>query len=131
MTVAVAIAAAFESDPSIVDYAYRHNVALVSPITLFGFLVFVGRAWSRYDIDRNTDNIREEARKLVVYVDRLCRSLEEVGDLLDKARQKHDAAMRLAATEPSGQCVKAPALKIISLGAKPDRELKSKALTET
>lgn len=125
-----ALAAALESDPSIVDYACKRNIALVSPLTLFGFLILVSRAWSRYDIDRNTENIREEARKLVGYVDRLYRDLEETRDLLAKAAQKHEAAMRLAAAEPSGQCLKGPALRIISLGAKPEREFKSKAMTE-
>ncbi|MBP5284861.1 MAG: DNA recombination protein RmuC [Kiritimatiellae bacterium] len=125
-----ALSAALESDPSIVDYACKRNIALVSPLTLFGFLILVSRAWSRYDIDRNTENIREEARKLVGYVDRLFRNLEDVGDLLAKATQKHEAAMQLAAKEPSGQCVKGPALKIISLGVKLERELKSKALSE-
>jgi len=125
-----ALAVALEEDPSLVDYAYKHDVALVSPLTLFGFLQLVSRAWSKYNIDRNSNAIYEEARKLVAYVDRLFKNLEELGDCLAKASEKHKNVMQLAAREPSGQCVLGPALKIVKLGGKPERELKSREMTE-
>lgn len=123
-----ALAAALESDSALVDYAFKRNVALVSPLTLFGFLQLVSRAWSRYNIDRNTNAIYDEAKKLVSYVDRFFKELEGFGADLEKARGKYETLVRLAATEPSGQCIKGPALKILKLGAKPDKDLKSKEL---
>lgn len=123
-----ALAAALEEEPALIDYAFKRNVALISPLTLFGFLQLVSRAWSKYNIDRNSNAIYDEAKKLVGYVDRLFRNLEELGESLAKAKEKYDAALQLATTEPTGQCVKGPALKILKLGGKPDKSLKSKAL---
>lgn len=123
-----ALAAAIEEDEALVDYAFKRNVALVSPLTLFGFLQLVSRAWSKYNIDKNTNAIYDEAKKLVGYVDRMFKNLEDLGETLGKARERYDAVMTLAATEPSGQCLKGPALKILKLGGKPDKGLKSAAL---
>lgn len=125
-----ALAAALEAEPTLVDYAFRRNVALVSPLSLFGFLLLVSRAWSRYQTDRNSDAIFDEAKKLVAYVDRLFKNLEELGDSLGKAKEKYDAVVQVAAKEPSGQCIKGPALKIIKLGVKLEKGLKSKELVE-
>lgn len=123
-----ALAAALEEEPSLVDYAFKRNVALVSPLTLFGFLQLVSRAWSKYNVERNTNAIYDEAKKLVGYVDRLFKNLEELGDSLAKAQERHKAVMQLAAAEPSGQCLKGPALKILKLGGQPDKALKSRTL---
>lgn len=124
-----ALAAAIEEEPGLVDYAFKRNVALVSPLTLFAFLQLVSRAWSKYNVDRSTNEIYDEARKLVGYVDRLFRNLEELGESLAKAQDRHAAVMQLAALEPSGQCLKGPAMKILKLGGRPDRGLKSKTLS--
>ena len=123
-----ALAAALDEEPGLVDYGFKRNVALVSPLTLFGFLQLVSRAWSKYNVDRNTSAIYDEAKKLVGYVDRLFKNLEDLGESLAKAKERHDAVMQLAATEPSGQCLKGPALKILKLGGRPDKALKSKTL---
>lgn len=124
-----ALAAALEVEPSLIDYAFKRNVALISPLTLLGFLQLVSRAWSRYNIDRNTNEIYDEAKKLVGYVDRLFRELEGLGEDLRKANDRYGAVLKLAAREPAGQCIKGPALRILKLGAKPDKDLKSKELT--
>jgi len=123
-----ALAAALHEDPAIVDYAFKKNVALVSPLTLFGFLLLVSRAWSRYNAEKNSEEIFKQAKLLVERVDKLFRNFEDVGALLDKAREKHEAVMKLAATEAEGQCIKGPAQKILKLGGKPDREVKSVAM---
>lgn len=125
-----ALAAAIETEPGLVDYAFKKNVALVSPLTLFGFLLLVSRAWSKYNIDRNSSAIYEEAKKLVTYVDRLFRGLESMGSSLDSARDAYEKVLKLAAAEPSGQCIKGPALKILKLGGKPDRGVSSEALQQ-
>lgn len=125
-----ALAAAVEEEPGLVDYAFKRNVALVSPLTLYGFLQLVSRAWSSYHIEKSTNEIFDEAKKLVKYVDRLFVSLQGLGKSLASARENYDEAMKLAATDPEGQCVKGPALRILKLGAKPDALVKSQALSE-
>lgn len=125
-----ALAAAIEEDAGLVDYAFKRNVALVSPLTLYGFLQLVSRAWANYHIEKNTNEIFDEAKKLVKYVDRLFVSLQGLGKSLSSAKDSYDEAMKLAATDPEGQCVKGPALKILKLGAKPDTLIKSQSLNE-
>lgn len=124
-----ALEAALETEPGLVDYALKNDVALVSPLTLFGFLVLVSRSWSRYGIDRNSERIYEEAKKLVTYVDRTFRYLEDLGRHLGEAKAKFDDVMGLMALEPSGQCIKGPANAIIRLSERDATTLRSKTLT--
>ena len=123
-----ALESALDTEPALVDYALKRDVALVSPTTLFGFLILVSRAWSKFEIDRNSDRIYEEARKLVAYVDRFFKNLEELGEAINKSEEKYTAVFNLARLDPEGQCIKGPAEKIINLGARPEKELKSKTL---
>ena len=123
-----ALAAAIEEEPGLVDFAFKKNVALVSPLTLYGFLQLVSRAWSNYHVEKNTNAIMDEAKKLVKYVDRLFVALQGLGGSLASAKNEYDKVMTLAAVDPEGQCVKGPALKILKLGAKPDTAVKSREL---
>lgn len=123
-----ALAAALEEEPGLVDYAFKKNVALVSPLTLFGFLQLVSRGWAKYDSDRNANEIVEQAKLMVTYVDRLFRELENMGNSLRNADEAYRKVFRLAVAEPSGQCVKGPALEVLRLGGRPKKALKSKAL---
>ena len=125
-----ALEAALEEDPGLMDYALKHDVALVTPLTLFGFLALVSRAWSRYAVDRNGVRIYDEAKKLVGCVDGLFRHLEDLGDALRKAGERYEAVLNLARIDPAGQCIKAPAMRILKLGARPDRGLRSRTMAE-
>lgn len=126
-----ALKAALEEDPSLVDAALKKSIALVTPVTLFGFMQLVSRAWSNYNIDRNSLEIQNQAKLLVERVDKLFSALEDVGGAIEKARAKHEAVMKLASREAAGQCIKGPALKIIKLGGRPTKELKSGEMHET
>ncbi len=123
-----AFQAALEVDPALTDYAGKKGVALVTPATLFGFMLLVSRAWSAYNADKNSEEIFRQAKLLVERVDRLFAALEGAAADLDKAREKQETALRLARTEAEGQCIKGPALKILALGGKPSRDLKSASL---
>lgn len=125
-----ALAVAINEEPGLIDYAFKRNVALVSPLTLYGFLQLVSRAWSSYHLDKNSASVMEEAKKLVKYVDRMFVELQGLGDSMATTKKHYDAVMKLAVADPEGQCVKGPALKILKLGAKPDTTIKSKALNE-
>ena len=123
-----ALAAAVEEAPELVDYAFKRHVALVSPLTLFGFFELVSIGWAKYNSDRNSSEIVAQAKLLVTYVDRLFVKLEALGKGLKDAGAAYEDAMKLAVTEPSGQCIKGPALKILKLDVKTDRALASKTL---
>lgn len=125
-----ALSAALEFEPGLIDYALKRDISIVSPLSLFGFLVLVSHAWSRWTVDKNSDKIYEEAKKLVGYIDRMFKNFEELGESLKKAEEKYEAAKSLLKLEPSGQCIKGPAMKILKLGARPEKEIKSQALSE-
>lgn len=125
-----ALAAAIHEEPALVDYAFKRNVALVSPLTLFGFLQLVARAWSLYNTNKNSEEIMKQAKLVVERIDKLFKGLEEVGDSLEKARRKHEDVLKLARTEVAGQCIKGPALKILKYGGAPERGIKSATLLD-
>ena len=123
-----ALAAALEEEPSLVDYASKNEVALVSPLSLYGSLLLVSKSWSKYNAVKNSDKIVEQAKLLVTYVDRLFKGMEAMGRGLNEASAAYETVLGLAVTEPTGQCVKGPALKILKLGGKPDKGVNSKTL---
>lgn len=125
-----ALQAALEEDETLIDYAFKRNVALVTPLTLFGFMRLVSSAWSKYQVQKNSEEIFKQAKMLVERVDKLFKSLEEVLGFLDKAKSSCESAMQQASIEAKGQCIKGPALKIIKLAGSPDKGAKSKTLVE-
>lgn len=123
-----ALEAALQEDPSLMDFAFRENVVLVTPHTLLGFLVLVSRAWSQFQIERNTKEIIHEASLLVGRVDALFAALEQADKQLGASRESLSRALQLANTEGTGQSVKGPVNRIIKLGARAEKKLKSKSL---
>lgn len=121
-----ALAAAIREEPGLVDYAFKKNVALVTPLTLFGFLQLVSRAWAKYNADRNSEKIFEQAHLLIERLDGLFAHFEKVGDCLAKAQAEHASVMTLLAE--GGRSVKGPAYRILKLGGKDERKLKSVTL---
>lgn len=126
-----ALSAALEEDPSLVDYANKRDVALVSPLSLFGSLLLISKSWSRYNSVKNSDEIFEQAKLMVKYVDRFFKKFEAMGKGIQEVSNAYTDILGLAATEPSGQCIKGPALKIIKLGGTPDKGVSSKTLKNT
>ena len=123
-----ALEAALQEDPSLVNFAFQERVVLVTPHTLLGFLLLVSRAWSQFQIERNTKEIIHEASLLVSRVDALFAALEQADRQLGASRESLSRALQLANTEGTGQSVKGPVNRIIKLGARAEKKLKSKSL---
>ena len=123
-----ALEAALREDPELMEEAFKSGVALVTPHTLLGFLYLISRAWSQFQIDRNTEGILLEANKLVKYVDRLFDELETAEGSLAKSQASLSHALQLANKEGEGQSVKGSINRIMKLGARHEKELRSKAL---
>lgn len=125
-----ALAAALGEDPGLVGYAADRHIALVSPLTLYGFMLLVSRAWSKYNADRNSEEIFKQAKLLVERVDKLFDHLGKMGECLGKAKDQYDWVLKLANAEAEGQCIKGPAMKIMKLGGRPEKGVKSSQLTD-
>lgn len=125
-----ALETALQVDPALMDFAFKKQVVLVTPHTLLGFLVLISRAWSQFQIERNTREIIHEASLLVSRVDALFDALEQADSQMVKSHESLAKALQLANTQGSGQSVKGPINRILQLGARAEKKLKSKALTE-
>ena len=123
-----ALEAAVRTDPSLMDFAFREGVVLVTPHTLLGFLLLVSRAWSQFQIERNTKEIIHEASLLVGRVDALFAALEQADRQLGASRESLSRALQLANAEGTGQSAKGPVNRIVKLGARAEKKLKSKSL---
>ncbi len=123
-----ALEVALQEDSTLMEDAFKSGVALVTPHTLLGFLYLISRAWSQFQIDRNTEGILLEANKLVKYVDRLFFELESAESSLAKSQDSLSHALKLANKEGDGQSVKGSINRIIKLGARHEKDFRSKAL---
>lgn len=124
-----ALEAALQVDPALMDFAFKKNVVLVTPHTLLGLLVLVSRAWSQFQIERNSQEIIHEASLLVSRVDALFDALEQTEAQMDKSREALEKAKQLANPKGAGPSVKGTINHILKLGARAEKKLKSKALT--
>lgn len=91
-----AFLAALQADPTIWSDAYDKKVIVSSPTNLFALLKLVDDLWKRNAQSRNTADIVTYGTKLYEQLVAFTASLENVGLLLDKARDAYaDAYKRL------------------------------------
>lgn len=69
--------AALEADPGLLDYAFSHNVALCSPVTLWAVLKSVAHAWQQ-------QGLTDEAKELFDDVKELYKRLATMGGNIEK-----------------------------------------------
>jgi DNA recombination protein RmuC len=77
------LASALEADPTLLDYAFRKNVALASPVTLWAVLKTVGYSWRQEALSNDAKRLFDLAtelysrvRVMAEHADSLRRSIE-------------------------------------------------------
>ena len=77
------LASALEADPTLLDYAFRKNVALASPVTLWSVLKTVGYSWRQEALSKDAKRLFDLAtelysrvRVMADHADALRRSIE-------------------------------------------------------
>ena len=73
---ATVLQAALDADPGLLDYAFSHNVALCSPVTLWAVLKSVAHAWQQ-------QGLTDEAKELYQDVKELYSRLSTMGDTIN------------------------------------------------
>lgn len=58
------LGAAFEFDPSLLDFAIQHRVLIATPVTLIALLKAVAYGWQQYQITENSRKIAEQGKEL-------------------------------------------------------------------
>lgn len=124
-----ALMTALEADPALPAYAVSKSVYLTSPLNLYNFLKLIEEGRPNFEISRNAERLAAEARHVVERIDKMFACIEDVGKFLDKAKECQQDALKLAATDEKGQCIKGPASKMIAMGVRIEK-LKSKSMGE-
>ena len=62
--VEASVAAAFEEDPSLLEYALQSKVLITTPVTLLAFLKAVAYGWQQQAMSENARQIAEEGKEL-------------------------------------------------------------------
>jgi DNA recombination protein RmuC len=116
-----AFAVAIEHDNNILEDAWRGNILLVSPTTLFFVIRTVAHLWRQESQNRNVKEIAELGASLY---DKLCGFVDdllEIGKRLEQARASYDSACAKFSTGRGNVIKQAESLR--ALGVKPSKTL--------
>ena len=111
--------AALAADPGLMQYAYEHNIVIVTPITLWGYLWLVSWGWKRYETERRYDDIQRLGGTVIKAVDALLGDLENMGAALGKAKEAYDSLYKRATEEKGQMSVKRAAQSLLNYGVAP------------
>jgi DNA recombination protein RmuC len=116
-----AFAAALQSNPDLIEYAFEQRIVLSTPSSLMATLRTISNLWR---IERQNRNVQEIARlggKLHDDLANFCADLAEVGKALEKAQEAHGSAVKKL-SEKKGNIL-GTADKLRELGAKTEKRL--------
>lgn len=112
---------AMSSDASLWEYAYKHQVVMVSPSHLISVVKLISQLWARDNQSKNAIAIAEEAGKMYDKLVGFIADLDAVGKALENAQKVHsDAKKKLF--DGRGNLV-GRAQKVKELGAKASKLL--------
>ncbi|MDW8395654.1 MAG: DNA recombination protein RmuC [Anaerolineae bacterium] len=81
------LSAAFERDPSLLEFAFEHGVLIATPVTLLALLKAVAHGWQQRQISENTLRVAELGRDLY-------RSFLEFAENLSKLSRRLDDSVK-------------------------------------
>ena len=79
------LAAALEADPTILEYAAERNIAIVTPLTLWGYLRLITWGWKRNEAEKKSEEIQKLGGKVVSLVHAFEDDLATLGKKLTDA----------------------------------------------
>ena len=109
---------ALDADSLLLQKAFAKNVVLATPTTMLALLRTIAYGFSRHDLARNADEIRNLAGELLKRVGRVHERIENLGDKIKSAEK---AFNDLVASAENHLLV--PARKMTALGAPAAKEL--------
>ena len=120
--------AALQTDPELWNYAYDRRILLLSPTNLITSLKLIVDLWKREYQNQNALEIAERGAKLYDKFVGFVANLEDLGDHLQKAQNKHAEAFKQLTTGNDNLVTQATKLKDLGLKTKkslPDDLMKS------
>ena len=109
---------ALDADSLLLQKAFAKNVVLATPTTMLALLRTIAYGFSRHDLARNADEIRNLAGELLKRVGKVHERIENLGDKIKSAEK---AFNDLVASAENHLLV--PARKMTALGAPAGKEL--------
>lgn len=117
---------ALDADSLLLQKAFAKNVVLATPTTMLALLRTIAYGYSRHDLARNADEIRNLAGELLKRVGKVHERIESLGDKIKGAER---AFNELVASAENHLLV--PARKMGKLGAPTSKELRELSTLES
>ena len=115
-----------QHDPEIFNKAWRANVVIVSPTTLFATLKTVASVWAHENRNKNALKIADESGALYDKFVNFLKDLEEIGNYLKKSDEAYHKALSKLHTGKGNLVSKVE--KIKTLGAKTKKKISEELL---
>jgi len=87
-------AAAFTTDPELLDYAMTKSVLIATPVTMLGLLRTVALYWQQHALAEGAREIYDVSREMYKRTTTLMGYMMDVGAHLDKAGKSYNQVMR-------------------------------------
>ncbi len=87
------LGAAFENDPSLLEYAIEKRILISSPVNLLALLRVVAYGWQQHQISDNAIKIAKEGQELYNRLERFIDRLADVGKYLKKSVEGYNRAI--------------------------------------
>ena len=120
MPIEGAAALALKSDPTLFEYAWKKQILIVSPGTLFLAMRTVSSIWRYERQNQNAQAIAAEAGKLYDKLAAFVDDLNDVSDKIRKAAVAHDTAMKKLSLGKGNALGRAQKLKAMGVSSKKD-----------
>lgn len=114
--------AALQGDPELWSFAYDKRILLMSPTNLITSLKLIVDLWKREYQNRNAIAIADRGAKLYDKFVGFVENLKDIGNSIDKARDKYDEAFKQLSSGKDNLVLQTEKLK--KLGLKTKKELK-------
>jgi DNA recombination protein RmuC len=85
--------AAFERDPSLLEYGFQQRVLITTPVTLLALLKAVAYGWQQQQISENARQIAEQGKELYERLVKFVDHLRKTGGGLDAAVKTYNEAV--------------------------------------
>src|SRR5699024_7192118 len=119
-----AFGAAFQTDPSLYNYAFERNIVIVSPSTLLATLATINNVWKREYQNQNAQKIADRGGKLYDKFVLFVESLEDIGMRIRQSQESYETAINRLKTGRGNLVGQADKLR--KLGASNSKRLDEK-----
>lgn len=115
--------AALAEDPTLMAYAFRKNIVLVTPTTLWGWLWLVSYGWKRVEAEKKYEEIQALGGEVVDKINDLLQDIANIGTALKHATAAYESLEKRAG-DKGGKSVKRVARNLLAYGATPKKDVR-------